>query len=87
MVLHTTNISNNNFIVVLIYVGIRMAISTVASDQAKYKNVNRLGNEFCNIILLGYIILFTLEANNALVGMLGQANNRVTIGNGVVNTN
>lgn len=71
-------------LVVLIYVGIRMAISTVASDQAKYKKMlTDWAMSFALLFFLGYIILFTLEANNALVGMLGQAN-RVTIGNGVV---
>lgn len=71
-------------LVVLIYVGIRMAISTVASDQAKYKKMlTDWAMSFALLFFLGYIIMFTLEANNALVDMLGQAS-RVTIGNGVV---
>lgn len=71
-------------LVVLIYVGIRMAISTVASDQAKYKKMlTDWAMSFALLFFLGYIIMFTLEANNALVAMLGQAN-RITIGNGVV---
>lgn len=71
-------------LVVLIYVGIRMAISTVASDQARYKKMlTDWAMSFALLFFLGYIIIFTLEANTALIAMLGQAN-RVTIGNGVV---
>lgn len=69
---------------ILIYVGIRMAISTVASDQAKYKQMLMdWAMSFALLFFLGYIILFTLEANTALIEMLGQAN-KVVIGDGVV---
>ncbi len=71
-------------LVVLIYVGIRMAISTVASDQARYKKMlTDWVLSFAILFFLGYIILFTLEANTALVNMLGQAN-KIVIGDGVV---
>lgn len=69
---------------VLVYIGIRMAISTVASEQAQYKRMlTDWLVSFALIFLLNYIIMFTIEANNALVGMLaGTA--KVTIGNGIV---
>ena len=70
---------------VLIYIGIRMAISTVASEQAQYKRMlTDWIVSFVILFLLNYIIIFTIEANNALVGMLeGPA--RTTIGDGIVN--
>lgn len=71
-------------LVILIYVGIRMALSTVASDQAKYKKMLMdWAMSFALLFFLGYIIVFTLEANTALINMLGQAN-KVVIGDGVV---
>jgi len=71
-------------LVVLIYVGIRMAISTVASDQARYKKMlTDWFLSFAILFFLGYIIIFTLEANTALINMLGQAN-KIVIGDGVV---
>lgn len=72
-------------LVVLIYIGIRMAISTVASEQAQYKRMLMdWAVSFALIFFLGYIILFTLEANNAFLEMLeSTVNNK--IGNGVTN--
>lgn len=58
-------------LVILIYVGIRMALSTVASDKAMYKKV--LVDWACSlglIFLLQYIILFTLNVNTAIVGAM-----------------
>ncbi len=70
---------------VLIYIGIRMAISTIASEKAQYKRMlTDWVVSFALLFLLNYIIMFTIEANNAFVAMLsGPA--RVTIGNGVIN--
>ena len=43
----------NFFLAVLIYIGIRMAISSVAQDKAMYKkNVNRLAFQVFSIIFL-----------------------------------
>ncbi|MBQ7409990.1 MAG: hypothetical protein IJW20_01235 [Clostridia bacterium] len=56
---------------ILIYVGIRMALSTVADEKAKYKKM--LFDWICSLILiyvLQYIIIFTLEANNTIVRFL-----------------
>ena len=56
---------------VLIYIGIRMTISTVASDQAQYKRMLKdWAVSFALLFFLNYIIIFTLEANNAFVGIL-----------------
>lgn len=58
-------------LLVLIYIGIRMAISTVAEDKAKYKNMLTdwiVG--FITIFLLHYIIIATIYVNEALIGVL-----------------
>ena len=56
---------------ILIYVGIRMAISTIAEDKAKYK---KMLWDWCAslalIFVLQYIAIFTIEANNAIVNFL-----------------
>ena len=71
---------------VLVYIGIRMAISTVASEQAQYKRMLMdWAVSFALIFFLGYIILFTLEANNAFLEMLETTVNN-KIGTGVTNT-
>lgn len=58
-------------LVILIYVGIRMAISTIAEDKAKYKKMLTdwiIG--FITIFLLHYIIVITININDRFVGML-----------------
>lgn len=60
-------------LVVLIYVGIRMAISTIAEDKAKYKKM--LFDWCCSLALifvLQYIAIFTIYANNAIVNFLRE---------------
>ena len=62
------NIASAILLCVLIYVGIRMAISTVASDKAMYKKM--LVDWVCSlalIYLLQYIIIFTFSVNEVLV--------------------
>ena len=61
-------------LVILIYVGIRMAISTIASDKAKYSKM--LWDWCCSLALifvLQYIIIFTIETNNVIVNALREA--------------
>lgn len=55
---------------ILIYVGIRAAISTVASDKAKYKQmiVDWLVG-FILLFVLHYIMVITIYANNELVSL------------------
>lgn len=58
-------------LVILVYVGIRMAISTVASDRAMYKKM--LVDWVCSLALIfviQYIIVFTININNALVNAM-----------------
>ena len=58
---------------VLIYVGIRMAISTIASDKAAYKKM--LVDWVCSlalIFLLQYIMIFTFSVNEAFIGALAE---------------
>ena len=60
-------------LVILIYVGIRMLLSTIASDRAKYKKmlVDWI-TSLCLLFLLQYIIIFVTVINNALVNGLSQ---------------
>lgn len=65
------NIAASILLCVLIYVGIRMAISTVASDKAAFKKM--LVDWVCSlalIFLIQYIIIFTFAVNEALIGAL-----------------
>lgn len=58
-------------LVILVYIGIRMATSTIASDRAMYKRM--LADWAVSLVLifiLNYIIIFTIEINNALVRSL-----------------
>lgn len=67
------NIAAVILLCVLIYVGIRMAISTVASDKAAYKKM--LVDWVCSlalIFLIQYIIIFTISVNEALVNSLKE---------------
>lgn len=62
------NISAVILMCILIYVGIRMALSTIAEEKAKYQKM--LYDWVCSFILifvLQYIIIFTIEANNAII--------------------
>ena len=61
-------------LVILIYVGIRMAISTIASDRAMYKKmlVDWVAS-IALIFVLQYIIIFTVNVNNAIVKVIGAA--------------
>lgn len=61
---------------VLIYVGIRMAITTIASDKAAYKKM--LVDWVCSLALifvLQYIILFTFAVNEAFIKALSSVSN------------
>lgn len=63
---------------ILLYVGIRMAISTVASDQAKYKKMfTDWVVSLALVFVLQYIMIFTIECNNVLVDVLDTARTRV----------
>ena len=70
-------------LVMLIYVGIRMAISTVASEQAQYKKMlTDWLVSFALIFMLNYIIIFAIEVNNGFIGLL-EGPVRTKIGSGI----
>lgn len=60
-------------LVILIYVGIKMAISTIASEQAKYKQmlVDWVAS-LALLFLLHYIIIFAITVNSTLVQALSN---------------
>ncbi len=56
---------------VLVYVGIRMAISTIASDRAVYnKMLTDWAVSLALIFLLSFIIVFVIHVNSALVSTI-----------------
>jgi hypothetical protein len=60
-------------LLILIYIGIRMAISTIASDKAMYQKM--LTDWACSLALLyllHYFIIFILKLNNIFVGILSD---------------
>lgn len=66
-------------LVVLIYVGIRMAISSVASEKAKYKQMLKdwaLG--FAMLFVLHYLIVAVIALNREFVNLIYSMNNPVT---------
>ena len=71
------NISIAILLVVLIYVGIRMALATATPEkEAAYKKM--LIDWVCSlalVFLLHYIMLFTLNVNSALIGGLSEVQN------------
>ena len=55
-------------LVILVYVGIRMALTTIASDKAMYtKMLTDWACSLALIFLLQYIMIFTFTVNDALV--------------------
>ncbi len=60
-------------LVILVYIGIRMALSTVAIDKVLYKKmlVDWL-TSLALVFLLHYIAIFAINANSALVNMLAN---------------
>lgn len=62
-------------LLMLIYIGIRMAISNIAEQKAKYKAM--LTNWFVGfglIFVLHFIIIIVIKANNAIIEILVQTN-------------
>ncbi len=71
---------------ILIYVGIRMAITTIASDKAAYKKM--LVDWVCSLALifvLQYIILFTFAVNEAFIKALSSVSNSTELVNAMQN--
>lgn len=61
-------------LVVLVYVGIRMMISSSASDKAKYKNMLMDWLiAVCMLFFLHYIMLFTIRVTESLTSIISSA--------------
>lgn len=81
---------------VLVYLGIRMLITSIAADKAKYKKM--MGDwlvAMCLVLVLHYIMSFALTMSETVTSMLAsdlgktvlvQFDDNVTIGNGRDNT-
>lgn len=81
------DISSAVLLCILIYVGMRMALSTIAEEKAKYKKMLfDWGASLALIYVLQYIMIFTVYANNAIVNALKAVyeQNIATPGSGVV---
>ena len=67
------NIAIIGSLCVLLYIGIRMVLSTVAEEKAEYKNMFRdWFVSFVLIFVLHYIMLLCIYGNNAIVDALGS---------------
>ena len=68
------NLSIVILLCILVYLGIRIAISTVASEKAVYKKmlIDWMVS-FAIIFVIHYIILITINVSNALVDIIGNA--------------
>lgn len=70
------NIAIALLIIVLAYVAIRMAISTLAQDKAKYKKMFKYWVEsFILLFLLQYIMIFVIQLNTAFLNLLDKTKN------------
>ena len=68
------NLASVVLVIILIYVGIRMAISTIAEEKAKYKKMLiDWFTSMCLLFVLHFIIILTIQLNNTLVGAIGDA--------------
>lgn len=67
-------------LVVLIYIGIRMAISTIASEKARYKKMLiDWVTSMAILFLTGMIISFTLLVNDSIINAIGLMCNSLVI--------
>lgn len=72
--------------VILIYIGIRMAISTIASERAMYKKMLvDWVTSLALLFFLHYIMVFTLMINSALVDAMAAMMKSVGMGNFITN--
>jgi len=69
-------------LLILIYIGIRMAISTIASEKAEYKRMLvDWVTSLALVFVLHYIIMFTINCNEALVRVLWNMAGNMNIQN------
>ncbi len=73
------NLSAVVLAIIAIYVGIRMAISTIAEDKAKYKTMlYDWLTSLALLFVLQYIMIFTININNAFVDVLSKGLSNVS---------
>ena len=66
------NIAIVGLLTVIVYLGIRMLITSIAADKAKYKKmIMDWVIAMCLLFVMHYIMSFTLTATQALIGVLG----------------
>lgn len=64
---------------VLVYIGIRMVLSSISSDKAKYKSM--LKDWFialCLVVFMHYIMIFTLNISSLITDAIGTSGKNVT---------
>ncbi len=79
-------------LVILVYVGIRMIISTSGSDKAKYKNMLMDWLiAVCMLFFLHYIMLFTIRVTESITAMINTASQNgdtwIQVGTNYIRTN
>lgn len=73
------NIAIVVLMVILVYVGIRMLISSAASDKAKYKQmILDWGIALCLVFVIHYIMIFAINLTESIVQMLKSASEITT---------
>lgn len=66
-------------VIVALYVGLRMAMSTIAEDKAKYKQMLiDWVTSICILFLLHYIMVIIISINDTLVSTIGDKQNLKT---------
>lgn len=74
-------IATGILLAILIYIGIRMAISTVAEEKAKYKKmIVDWVTSLALLYLLHYIIVFVINVNTVFVNMLSTVESELDLG-------
>lgn len=74
------NIAIIVMLVILIYVGIRMALSTISGDKAKYKKmfISWIVG-FIIIMFIHYFMVFIINSNEQVIGFMKPADNATVI--------
>ena len=74
-------IATGILLAILLYIGIRMAISTVAEEKAKYKKmIVDWVTSLALLYLLHYIIIFVINVNTIFVNMLSTVGTDLDLG-------
>ena len=74
-------IATGILLAILVYIGLRMAISTVAEEKAKYKKmIVDWVTSLALLYLLHYIIVFVIRVNTVFVDMIASVGDELDIG-------